>query len=216
MWKDVAGSLNMNPKLFKASFESVFTRNNPLTNFAGQAYDGVFREVPREKQNSMFAQFLIDNWDGGVISLAKETNAYYDIADEIDSAMSGPRYLQDVQVDELSREWLKVSKDDESKQMLVDFINKQPVEDRDRLYGRIDSYNATMNMPDQKMWRLIGGINDLGARAQLLHRWLSTSDKPKQKQIWEGVGRLQSAGSSIIPKDQKSLFWFEYGKLISE
>lgn len=208
LWKDLAQLMGANPKKFKAATEQVLGKDRWFSQIVGGAYDELFRELPKEHQETMVARWLIEDQLGGkVLSLAKEPGKYYDLLDEKNEEMQALIVGQNTGVDSYSRQYFNNGKLTEDRQALIDFIKEQPVLDQERLNKRVEMFAQTQGLPRQNMFMLFGSAVDDRAKAVVYHEWYDQESPESKAEIRKGFGQLQEAGSPIVPSDD-SKFWY--------
>jgi len=176
------------------------------------AYDKVFRDLPKPQQETMLAQFLINNWASPAVSLTRKSSKYRDEFDELSLEETKKRLAQNTLLDALARgyykdgtaEWEDISKF---------FRSLDSKEDMDRMDKRLKHYIETMNLPEQNMWLMIGSMSTPKAKAEALYEWWSEAEGEERVMIDRTMLDLQESSSDIIPKDFDSTFWREFDRL---
>jgi len=212
LWKDLGEAMGASPERLKAASETIIGRDSLPAKLLGSTYDGLFRELPKEQHESMVAEFLLDNWASPAVSLTSKTSKYRDEFEDLSLEETKKRVAQNTVFDSLARGYYKDGTADweDVSEFLSSIENR---DDRKRMTKRLRHYVETMNLPEQNMWMMIGGMSTPKAKAEAVYEWWDEADAEEKQAIQMSLVRLRKSSSNIIPEDHKSTFWQEFIKL---
>jgi hypothetical protein len=201
---DVGKYTGLSPERTKHAIEEVVTSGSMYSYLAGQMYDAMFDEMPKDMREKQLAEVLSQM---PIVSrFFGITNPYGKHAEKIDKAQEkyeAKRFTENRRLDTLAEGYL--FQDNVSRKEVFDYIEgAKDRETADRLRERFKFQEATKDLPERSFWMRLQSVA-VEVRAEVFVDRLRDTTPEQQSQIWKEYDIMSRAKGVISPRFRREV-----------
>lgn len=182
-WVGVGQATGMSPERLSRAAGKIITPNNPFVGLVGGAYKMVTGQMSEDMKDKSMLQIMTEiPTVRRVMSTTNPYTPYKESVDKIKQDETSRRFAQYRDLDSLTDKFLR-SQDPADRERLIQFVEKAPPEDQDRLTNRVLKTQKLFKIPDRTWWVNVSELPPEAKAAAFWDRYSKASPQEKERMI---------------------------------